>query len=191
MRPGKELIGKPIYSVVDGLHLGDVKDLYLDAGLERVTGIFLGQEGLFKRRALLIPLDKVAVLGVDAVLTSASDAVTDTNELVEAQKWVRREELQGRSVDTPGGTKVGAIGDVLLDEASSIVGFSLSRVHVTGPIEEKKSISKAAVVDTGSLDGAMTVDLARAELGDLAPRPSTGGPPADAAAETPPSLTEF
>ena len=51
MRLGKELIGKPIYSLTDGRHLGNVKDLYLDLDVVTLNGIFLGHEGLFNRKA--------------------------------------------------------------------------------------------------------------------------------------------
>jgi uncharacterized protein YrrD len=168
MRPGKDFVGKPIYSITDGQHLGNVKDLLLDVELNSVKAIFVGQEGLFKRKALLIPIDRVAVLGVDAILTYSSDAVTDSNELLDAQKWLRREELQGRDVDTPGGTKVGVIGDVMVDRAAQITAFTLSRTYVTGPVAENRLVPKAAVVDSGSADGAMTVDLTKAEQADEA-----------------------
>jgi hypothetical protein len=46
-----------------------------------------------------------------------------------ARKWVRRDELQGRPVDTLGGTKVGNIGDVVLEKDGGVQGFSLGRVH--------------------------------------------------------------
>ena len=37
MRPGKDFVGKPIYSITDGQHLGNVKDLLLDVELSSVT----------------------------------------------------------------------------------------------------------------------------------------------------------
>jgi uncharacterized protein YrrD len=163
MRVGREFINKPIFSITDGKHLGSVKDLYLDLETNLLNGLFLGQEGLIKRKARLINREHVAVLGIDAVLVTDSDVVTDDNELVEAQTWLKREDLQGRDVDTAGGTKVGTIGDVLFDEEAKIVGYSLSRVHVTGPVAEHRVILNQAVVDNGGSEGIMTVDLAKAE----------------------------
>ncbi|MDX1615013.1 MAG: PRC-barrel domain-containing protein [Candidatus Promineifilaceae bacterium] len=167
MRAGKDLIDKPIYSVTDGRHLGTVKDLYLDRNLERLEGLHLGSEGLFSRKSLVVPREGIMVLGVDAILTNAADVVAEKDDLAQTESWLRRDELRGREVDTPGGTKVGSIGDVLFDEESHVVGLSLGRVHVEGPIAENRMILRGAVVDTGDEDGRMTVDLAKAEQPSL------------------------
>jgi uncharacterized protein YrrD len=162
MRTGKELIGHPIYSITDGRHLGNVKDLYLNEELTRLQGLFIGQEGLLRKKAILIPMDSVAILGQDAVLATGPEVVTDSREQPSAQEWLRREDLQGRDVDTAGGTKVGVVGDVLLDGAQ-IVGFTLSKVHVSGPMAESREISRGVLIDTGGEDSAMTIDLTMAE----------------------------
>lgn len=163
MRLGKDLIGKPIYSMSDGRLLGSVKDLYLDQDLELLTGIYLGSEGLLKRKALLIARRSIMVFGVDAILTKSSDVVTDEDDAEEAKFWLRREDLQKRDIDTPGGTKVGTIGDILLDGEARIIGFSLGKVFVEGPVAESRRIMKGAIEDTGRDDGVMTVDLSKAE----------------------------
>jgi uncharacterized protein YrrD len=166
MRLGKDLIGKPIYSMTDGRLLGTVKDLYLDQDLELLTGIYLGSEGLIKRKSLLIARRSIMVFGVDAILAKSSEVVSDDEATKEAEHWLRREELQKREIDTPGGTKVGTIGDVLLDAEAHINGFSLGKVFVEGPVAESRRIMKGAVVDTGRDDGVMTVDLSKAEQTD-------------------------
>lgn len=163
MRLGKELIGKPVYSITDGRLLGQVKDLYLDRDLEQLNGLFMGQEGLFSRKTLLISRRNISVLGMDAVLVKGPDVMVDESEEEEAQFWLRRETLQGRDVDTPGGTKVATVGDVLLDEEANILGFSLAKVFVEGPVAKKKTVMREALVDTGRDDGVMTIDLAKAE----------------------------
>jgi uncharacterized protein YrrD len=163
MRLGKDLIGKPIYSMTDGRLLGSVKDLYLDQDLELLTGIYLGSEGLLKRKALLIARRSIMVFGVDAILAKSSDVVTDDEQAEEAEHWLRREDLQKREIDTPGGTKVGTIGDILLDGEARIIGFSLGKVFVEGPVAESRRIMKGAIEDTGRDDGTMTVDLTKAE----------------------------
>lgn len=163
MRLGKELIGKPVFSVTDGRLLGHVKDLYIDKDLELLNGIYLGSEGLINRKSLLIARRNIQVFGIDAILAKSSDAVADDDETKEMEHWLRREELQKREIDTPGGTKVGTIGDILLDEEAKIVGFSLGRVFVEGPVAKNRMIMKAAILDTGRDDGTMTVDLSKAE----------------------------
>ncbi len=171
MRLGKDLVGKPIYSVTEGKLLGEVKDLYLDNEARTIMGIYLGKEGLFRSKALLIPREGVAVFGLDAVLVKNDEAVTDSNQFAPASGWLRRGDLQGRGIDTPGGTKVGTVGDVLVDGEANVIGFSLARVHVEGPIAQNRLIAREAVQDIGQVDGVMTVDITRAEALPLEPLP--------------------
>ena len=164
MRNGEDLIDKPIYSITDGKHLGDVKDLYLDPSIDGIMGVFLGRGGLFSRKDRLIKRENVQVFGLDAILVKNGNVVLDSSQYAPAANWLRRESLQNRDVDTPGGTKVGRIGDVIVDEDARVIGFSLSRVMVEGPIAENRIIARAAMVDTGNEDGVMTVDISRAEI---------------------------
>ena len=163
MRLGRSLIDNPVYNNQDGRTLGKVADLYLDKDLETVAAIYLGSEGLVKRTPVFIRSRDVRLFGVDAVLARSSAIVYRGEEIPTAGRWVRLRDLQGRDVDTPGGTKIGRIRDVVLDAEARVTGFSLSQIAVEGPIADSKVIAGAAVVDTGQADGAMTVDLATAE----------------------------
>jgi len=164
MRIGKELIGKPIYSVTDGRQLGSVKDLYLNLDLDILNGVFLGREGILTRKSRFIGRKDIAVLGIDSVLVSDSDVVTNNEETPEVEMWLRREDLQGREINTAGGTKVGTVGDVLFDEEAQVVGFALARVFVEGPVAESRIVKKEAVLETGGKTGAITIDLTIAEV---------------------------
>lgn len=170
MQAGKDLIGKPIFSISDGRQLGTVKDLYLDTGLNLVAGVFLGAQGLFSRKSLLIERSNVMVFGVDAILAKHSDAVTDSSKAAEWAKWMRRDRMQGRQVATAGGTKVGTIDDVILDEAMRIIGFRLLRVFVEGPIAERRAVAREAVIEPGNEDEVMIIDLSKAERQSLEPK---------------------
>lgn len=167
MHYSKEFVGKPLYSIDEGRQLGTVRDVYVDRALAWLAGVHLGREGLLSRKSLLIPREAIAVFGIDAVLAKQSDVVSDSKQTPESEQWLRLDDLAGRHVDTPAGTRVGAIGDVMLDEEARIVGFSLSRVHVTGPIAEHPVIPREALIDTGNDDGIMTIDLALAEKHSL------------------------
>lgn len=179
MRSSKELIGKPIFSLTDGRHQGVVKDLYVDSELLSIVGIFLGSEGLFSRKARLIPAENVSVFGYDAVLTIGTDLIKDDENYVPAQTWLRRDNVLGRMMHTSGGTKVGTVGDLLLDDNSGVIGFSLDRILVEGPIARNRMIARSAVLDAGGFEGSIIVDLARAEQ-----------PPTDTAADKPAASPE-
>lgn len=163
MRLGKDLINKPIISITDGRLIGTVKDIYLGEDLRWMTGIFVGSEGLIKRKSLLIPRESVVVFGIDAVLVKNADVITDDQTLTQAEHWLRLSKLRGREMDTPGGTKVGTVGDITIGAEGEISGFTLGRVFVEGPVAEQGYVPQLAVFDTGRIDGVMTIDLTKAE----------------------------
>lgn len=167
MRNSKEFIGKPVFSLDEGRQLGTVRDLYVDRALDRLAGVHLGREGLLSRKSLLIPRAAIAVFGIDAVLAQHGDVVSDSKQMPESKQWMRLDDLAGRQVDTPAGTRIGTISDVLLDDEARITGFVLSRVQVTGPLAEHPVVPREAVIDTGHEDQVMTIDLALAEQHSL------------------------
>jgi len=169
MRAGKELLGKPIFSITDGIQLGAVKDIYLDLKLGALTGIYIGSEGILNRKVKYIPREEITVLGVDAVLVTGSEVDTDHIESPEVETWLRREDVKGRDINTAGGTKVGTLGDILFDEESMVVGFTLAKVFVAGPVAESRTVLKSAVLKTGGKEGVITIDLAKAEQPESEP----------------------
>jgi len=183
MRLGKDLVNKQIISVTDGRSLGAAKDIYISSDLTDITGIYLGSEGLIKRKHFLITRADVVVFGIDAILVRTSDVIAEENDVPESVAWVRLSKLSKREVDTPGGTKVATIGDIILGEQGDITGFALSRVYVEGPIEKNGTIPRTAVIDTGDEDGVMTIDLTHAENPDATQAAPVEPPPSSLPAE--------
>lgn len=164
---GKNLIGNPVIAVSDGRIIGKVQDLYLADDLESVTGIYLGTEGFFSGTRFLIYAKDIMTLGGDAVLVSRGDVIQKESEVVESESWVRRDDLQGRPVDTSGGTKVGRIGDVVIKKDGEVRGFGLDRIYVKGPVAERGSVALHTMLETGSEDDPLTIDLEKAEQQQL------------------------
>lgn len=168
MRVAQEMIGKPIISVEEGQELGKVQDFYLNRDLTELAAVYLGSEGLLSRKESLIKWSDVEKLGQDAILVKDAGCVIEAPDASEGiESYIRRDEIRDRPVDTPGGTNIGHVGDVVLDDGAKIAGFSLSQTFVSGPIAENRAISRAAVVDTGNEDGVMTADLSEAERANL------------------------
>lgn len=163
MRLGKDIVSKPIITIDEGRFLGNVKGLYLDQDLQRVSGLFLGREGLFKRRDRLIGRKDVVVFGLDAVLVRHAAVVDDAQAHTDRAAWLRLDDLRGRDVVTPGGTRVGQIGDVVLDEKAGVTAFSLARIYVEGPIAENRGVARRAVLEIGDKKAPLVVDLNLAE----------------------------
>lgn len=163
MRLGKDIEGKPIISVADGRILGRSKDTFIDPDLRTLTGLFVGSEGVIRRKSLVIAREDVNLFGIDVILVKNAEVITNDKVLLAAKEWKRLKDVQGREVRTPGGTKLGVIGDVVLDETGDIVGFSLSRVFVEGPLAEQGAVPREAVVNVAQEDGSIGVDLAKLE----------------------------
>jgi hypothetical protein len=107
-------------------------------------------------------------MGDDAVLVRHEDVIQEEKDIPETEEnWLRRDELQGRTVDSPGGTKIGKVGDVLINREGRVLGFSLSYVYISGPIADNNSVAIHTVQDVGNADGVMTIDLEQAEQQEL------------------------
>lgn len=161
---GKDIIGNPVITVSNGRSIGKAKDLYLTKDCKTVAGIYLGTEGLFSRQSYLVKSEDVVTIGEDAVLVKHGEVIYEEGDMPEMEaNWLRRDELQGRPIDTPGGTKVGKVGDVIINIDGDVLGFSLSQVYVDGPIADNRAVALHTVQDMGHEDGVITVDLKQAE----------------------------
>ncbi len=175
MQLGERLIGKSVISANDGRVIGAVKELYLDRNLEILTAIRLGGdgflglggEGLFGRKIEVITRDDILLFGIDVILVKDSWTVTDGEQVPGLGQWLERNDLKGRAVDTPGGTKIGTIGDVIFDGDGRILGFRLSRIFVSGPLAQKEVVAREVMIDPGNDDEVLTIDLGRAEHQEL------------------------
>jgi uncharacterized protein YrrD len=163
MRLGKDLEGKPIISVADGRILGRVKDVYIDRDLQRLAGLYVGSEGVIRRKSLIVPSDQIVLLGVDVVLVKDADVITTNKALPETEKWLRQDDLVNTEVRTPGGTKLGTVGDIILDEQGGVSALALARVFVSGPLAQKGMIPRDVLVEILQADDTIQVDLPKLE----------------------------
>lgn len=174
MITAKEIQNKPLISVTDGKKIGDIKDLYLDNELTRVAAVFLGREGLFKPKITIVDRYSIQVCGVDAWLTVGSDVAAALSEGEGAPSVLLTSDLRGREITTEGGTKIGTVGDILLNNNAQVAGVQLDRIYVKGPLAEKRIIPREAVLKPGLKatgrgvsDEPMVIDLSKAETIDL------------------------
>ncbi|MBP7693155.1 MAG: hypothetical protein KA764_14620 [Anaerolineales bacterium] len=166
MPPSKDQHGKPLICLTNGRQLGEVKDLYLDSQYTRVTAVFVRQEGLLNRKTFAVERGKIQVLGIDAWLVSTPDAVVELSAIGGADLFVAVGALRGRELHTEGGTKLATVDDVLLDADGVVIGFTLGKLFVQGPLAERKTIARAAITSFGGKDAPMLTSLAKAEAQD-------------------------
>jgi uncharacterized protein YrrD len=167
MRVAQELRNIAVISTTDGQEVGQVQGFYVDQDLTRLLAISLGSEGLISRKETLIKWPDIVTFGQDAILIKDASCVTETSEIEDFEEFVEHDEINGRSINTPGGTRIGRIGDLIFDDKARIIGFALSQIFVSGPIAANRTVSRKAVVDVGNEEGIMTADLSMAEKADL------------------------
>ncbi len=154
---------KPLISITNGEMLGEVKDLYLDRELTQMKAVLAGTEGFISRHALVIARPHVQVYGLDVWLIAGEHTVVPLENVADSDSFVLAGNLRGREIQTEGGTKIGVIGDVLLDDEARVLGFALQKVHIQGPLAERRAIARSAITDTGSKGKPMLTVLEQAE----------------------------
>jgi sporulation protein YlmC with PRC-barrel domain len=159
----KLILGKPLISLTDGKKVGEVKDLYFDEKLEKIVGVSLGSEGLINKKYFAVDRANVTVMGIDAWLVTSSDVSVAAEMLPEADRLTLYSVVRGREISTEGGTKIGAVDDVLIDGDGNILGFTMTKIVVQGPLAERKTIARSVISTVGGTTSAMTTDLGKAE----------------------------
>ncbi|TAK13394.1 MAG: hypothetical protein EPO32_05625 [Anaerolineae bacterium] len=162
MHTGKAQQGKWLISVTNGQKIGDIHDLILDAAVTEVAAVLTGKSGLISRKSSVVLRAAVQVFGQDAWLVSGPDVIVVLEEQT-GLAVLPLADLRGREVQTDGGTKIGTVGDVLLDDHMRVTGILLGKVAIQGPLAESKKILKSAIKDLGSAKTPMLVDLVQAE----------------------------
>jgi sporulation protein YlmC with PRC-barrel domain len=163
MKATRELQGRMLIGLSDGRKLGEIKDFYLDGNAHTISAVFLGTEGLVNRRYFVVPQSRVQLMGIDAWLISGDNPTIELGELAGSQDMLAVGDLQGRDIATDGGTKIGRVGDVFVDEKARVLGIALDKVYVQGPLAERQRIVRDAITNLGSKDAPLIVDLSRAE----------------------------
>ncbi|MFQ5407636.1 MAG: PRC-barrel domain-containing protein [Anaerolineales bacterium] len=164
MNTGKSLSNTAIISINEGRKIGSIKDLYLNADAREVIAVLVGKEGLLGRKPQIVERSQLAVIGVDVWLARESDAVKSLNDVPGGEDYLAMADFRGREIVTSGGTKIGSIGDVLLDDEARVRGFMLGRVHVQGTLADSKRVARDAITDLGDDENPVILDMALAEM---------------------------
>jgi uncharacterized protein YrrD len=143
IRPSRDLIGKPIISMTNGVSIGKVVDILIDSGTAHVAALVTSKGGLLARGAGMeaIPAQDVQVWGQDAVLVSRPDVIIGEDQLPERQNWLSVvDQVKGRDVVSIDGTRIGQLNDIVLNTQGQLIAYDLAHVLVTGPVAQSKRI---------------------------------------------------
>lgn len=160
----REQFSKSLIDITTGKKVGAIYDLILDDQITKITGVILMPAGLIRRTYMGIDRASVTVMGVDVWLSTDMANAVPVEQLEKVGTSQRASEIFGREIQTEGGTKVGTVGDIILNEQGDVLGFEMKNVFVQGPIAERKTIAREAITAIGSKENPMTTVLEKAEM---------------------------
>lgn len=160
MEKTKEFQGKLLISITDGKNLGEIKDVFLDKDAKEVIAVYLGKTGLLSRKTHIIHIDQIRLFGVDAWLVNGSDKIVTKDEVEDSDQFILADELRGRVIQTDGKTRIGTIGDIIVDGRMNVLGFAFDKLQVEGPLSTTREIARGAITTLGP---PMIASLEKAE----------------------------
>ncbi len=160
---GKQHRNKPLISLTDGKHVGEVKDYFLDSKLTTLAAVFTGKEGLLSRKTFAVTRASIKVLGIDVWLVGGPDVVVNFDTVPDHEDLIKFDDVRGRDIATEGGSKIAVVDDVIFDDSGKVLGFALGKVLVPGPLAERKAIHRDAITSCGGDKIPMVAVMTQAE----------------------------
>ena len=125
-QPMRQILGKPIISILNGQKLGAVQDVLIDPQELRVAALLLSRGGIFNREVAAIPVRDIQAWGVHAVMVDRPDVAVPREELPGSERWVSISgQIYGRPLLSMDGTKIGEVEDVEIDASGRLASYNL------------------------------------------------------------------
>jgi uncharacterized protein YrrD len=171
MFTGESLIGRRVLARQEGQMLDSVKDVVIDTAERRVVALLISEGRLFSSPTV-IPLEKVASIGDDAiVVVDAASAVPVDQYPMVKEILDRDDRLVGKEVYTEAGSAFGKVVDVSFElplgnitelKVASRSGDDKPVTNVGVPVSDVISIGPHAAVIRQIADPRTTVGMAAA-----------------------------
>ena len=125
MKKTKEIIGLPIISISDGIEVGRVKTIIINAEKGAIDYVVV-DSGIQILSAKVIPTEYVLGIGEYALTIENEDAINDISKIPAAIDLLQKNiQVKGTKVLTKKGRLIGEIGDIFVDEEDNcnIIGL--------------------------------------------------------------------
>ncbi len=121
MKKTQEIIGLPVFSILDGKKIGQVKDLVINPEEGKVDFILVSNRNWYDG-ARVLGYKSVMGIGEHAVTTESENLLTTINETANANKLLERNiELKGNRVLTNKGNLIGVISEYIVNEDTGAI----------------------------------------------------------------------
>jgi uncharacterized protein YrrD len=145
-----DLRGKKIVSVTNGEIIGEVVDVLVDPQERHIAALVTSKGNLFRRETQMLQLEDITVIGKHVILSTRPDVVRNREDFTGNDQWVAvSDHLRGNDVVTNDGTRIGRLQDIIVNPKGGIIGYALSNIAVSGPIQESKQIPADSVQSFG------------------------------------------
>lgn len=116
MKKSQEIIGLPVFSIINGIKIGQVKDLVINPEEGKVDFILVS-DGSWYVGARVLPFKNVMGIGEHAVTTESESMLLTISEAGTANNLLERNiEVKGNRVLTNKGNLIGVISEYEIDE---------------------------------------------------------------------------
>lgn len=181
MKKSQEIIGLPVFSVMDGKKIGQVKDLVLNPE-EGKLDFILVSNGSWYSGARVLPYKSVMGIGLHAVTTESDSLMTNISETASAHSLLQRNiEIKGNKVLTNRGNLIGIVIEYEVDETN---GKITKLEYRTAQDESVVEVIDAGQVLTYGLDVIVIKEEAAGQS------PTGGGQPTIEASSQPTETAE-
>jgi uncharacterized protein YrrD len=147
MHLSRALQGRSIVSVTNGQIVAKVEEILIDPTTRQVAAVITSKGSLLKREPGIevIPGEAVQVWGRDVILVKRPEVIVKKDTLPGHEDWLTvSDQIKGHDVVGTDGTRIGQLNDVIIDAAGQLVGYSLARVFIQGPVAQSKRIAAKA-----------------------------------------------
>ncbi|NLU50421.1 MAG: photosystem reaction center subunit H [Syntrophomonadaceae bacterium] len=147
MKQSQEIIGIPVFSVIDGREVGQVKDLVINPEEGAVEYLLVGTDDWYLGSKVL-PFSAVLGIGAHAVTTESDTQLAGLAELPSAAALLRRGiKVKGTRVLTRKGDLLGVVSEYEVDESTGkITGVEFTGLEGNG---ETTTVSASQVLTFG------------------------------------------
>lgn len=131
----KEFAGNPVIDITNGEMIAQIEDLRIDPNTLRATAAITSKGTLLSREVEAIPADQVEVWGQDAILAKQTNVIVAEEELDGRDGWLSAaNDIRGYEVVAEDGTRIGTLGDVVLDNQGHVKGYQMAEVVAEGRV---------------------------------------------------------
>jgi uncharacterized protein YrrD len=157
-----DLKGRAVVTLSDAAKVGSVDDVLFDAQYREVLGFRVKKGGLLSGTEALLR-SNVSAVGADAITVPSPDAINAEERFAELAGAAAFKQAQGTRVVTEGGTLLGTVDEVELDDQARAVTAYILNAPLLDRIRHKEPRVAAQDVQRLGEGGIMIVSDAVAE----------------------------